>query len=253
MQVQRIKNAINSKNIEDATDKEIAQEFQKIYFLIGLRSQYMPNNEQAVLMFSYIRNNYRLKKLDELFIAFDFYIQGYYCTDIKFYDQFTLQNFNNIMNGYRQYVNDLNFKLREVKPPESQIKILAKEEKISEIEEFLNRKDLTERNLVLIPSYIYENMLKFGYINQTEKEKIELYNRSTKMYEYRLRMDATNFDKFLIMKLNKFVREKEDNFNSIDKEFILEIHQLYQKLSVLNEIKKRQNINKESNKVSSTT
>jgi hypothetical protein len=228
---------MQSKSIQNATDKEIAQELNKIFFLIGLRNQFIPNQDQAKLIVAYIRNNYENRKLDELFLAFDFYIKSYYCDDVKFYDQFSLQNLNLVMNGYRKYINDLNAKLREVKPPET---VIPKTDIQEDIEEYLNRTDLSRRNLVLIPTYIFENMLKLGYINQNEKRKISLYKLATDMHESKLVYEAKDFDKFAIGKLNRFRKEKDYYFENIDDVTVADIRQLYQKLSVLDEIQKYQ-------------
>ena len=240
---------MQSKSIQDATDKEIAQELNKIFFLIGLRNQFIPNQDQAKLIVAYIRNNYEKRKLDELFLAFDFYIKSYYCEDVKFYDQFSLQSLNSIMNGYRKYINDLNSKLREVSPPET---VIPKTDIQEDIEEYLNRTDLSRRNLVLIPTFIYENMLKLGYINQTEKRKVSLYRLATDMYESKLAYEAKDFDKFAIGKLNRFRKEKSYYFENIDDITVSDIKQLYQKLSVLDEIQKRQREKNKENRISST-
>ena len=226
---------MQSKSIKDATESEIAQELKKIFYLIGLRNQFLPNQEQGKLIVSYIRSNYETRKLDELFLAFDFYIKSYYCEDVKFYDQFSLQGLNLIMNGYRKYIIELNSKLREVKPPET---IIPKTDIQEDIEEYLNRTDLNKRNLILIPTYIYENMLKLGYINQTEKRKVSLYRLATDMYESRLAYEAKDFDKYAIGKLNRFRKEKSYYFENIDDITVGDIKQLYQKLSVLDEIQK---------------
>lgn len=239
-----IQAAMQSKSIKDSTDKEIAQELNKIFFLIGLRNQFIPNQDQAKLIVAYIRNNYENRKLYELFLAFDFYIKSYYCEDVKFYDQFTLQSLNLIMNGYRKYINDLNSKLREVKPPTPPVQNIPKNDIHKDIEEYLNRTDLNKRNLVLIPTYIYENMLKLGYINQDEKRKVTLYRVATDLYESRLAYEAKDFDKFAIGKLNRFRKEKSFYFENIDDITVGDIKQIYQKLTVLDEIQKYQKWNK---------
>jgi len=240
-----IQTAMQSKSIKDSTDKEIAQELNKIFFLIGLRNQFIPNQDQAKLVVSYIRSNYESRKLDELFLAFDFYIKSYYCEDVKFYDQFSLQGLNLVMNGYRKYINELNSKLRQVEPPKT---VIPKTDIQEDIDEYLNRTDLSRRNLVLIPTYIYENMLKLGYINQTEKRKVSLYRLAIEMFESRLAYEAKDFDKYAIGKLNRFRKEKGYYFENIDDITVGDIKQLYQKLSVLDEIQKYQRI---KNKVSS--
>jgi hypothetical protein len=241
----KIQTAMQSKWIKQATEKEIAQELNKIFFLIGLRNHFIPDQDQAKLIVAYIRNNYENRKLDELFLAFDFYIKGFYCEDVKFYDQFSLQGLNSVMNGYRKYINELNSKLREVRPPEPVQSNIPKSDIKADIEEYLNRTDLNRRNLVLIPTYIYENMLKLGYINQTEKRKVSLYRLATDLYEYRLRYEAKDFDKSATMKLSRFLKEKSFYFENIDDVTVGDIKQLYQKLSVLDEIQKYQRWNKQ--------
>jgi hypothetical protein len=242
--------AMKSKKIEDATDTELASKFGIIYFMIGLRPQHSPNVQESKTLFAYVRDTYKLRTLDELVLAFKYYVEGKYCEDVKFYDQFTLQNLNLVMNGYRKYINDLNAKLREVKPPTPPEPVIPKTDIQEDIEEYLNRTDLSRRNLVLIPTYIFENMLKLGYINQTEKRKISLYRLATDMYESKLVYEAKDFDKFAIGKLNRFRKEKDYYFENIDDVTVSDIKQLYQKLSVLDEIQKHQRA--KSKKVNTT-
>jgi hypothetical protein len=239
--------AMKSKKIEDATDTELASKFGIIYFMIGLRPQHSPNVQESKTLFAYVRATYKQRTLDELVLAFKNYVEGKYCEDVKFYDQFTLQSLNSIMNGYRKYLIELNSKLREVAPPEP---VIPKTDIQQDIEEYLNRTDLSRRNLVLIPTFIYENMLKLGYINQTERRKVNLYRLATDMYEGKLPYEAKDFDKFAIGKLNRFRKEKSYYFENIDDVTVADIKQLYQKLSVLDEIQKHQ---RSKNKVSSIT
>jgi len=246
MQVSSVMEAMKSKKIEDATDTELASKFGIIYFMIGLRPQHSPNVQESKTLFAYVRATYKQRTLDELVLAFKNYVEGMYCEDVKFYDQFTLQSLNSIMNGYRKYLIELNSKLREVAPPEP---VIPKTDIQQDIEEYLNRTDLSRRNLVLIPTFIYENMLKLGYINQTEKRKVSLYRLATDMYESKLAYEAKDFDKYAIGKLNRFRKEKTYYFENLDDITVGDIKQLYQKLSVLDEIKKHQ---RSKNKVSST-
>lgn len=242
-QVNSVMKAMSSKLIKDSTDQELASKFSIVYFMIGLRPQHLPNAEEAKTLFGYMRQTYPLRTIEEIILAFKNYVELKYCTEIKFYDQFTLINLNSIMNAYRQYVNDLNSKLREVKPPESNI---PKSDIHQDIEEMLNRTDLSKRNLVLIPGYIYDNMFKLGYINQDETTKASLYRIASEIFESRLRHDAENFDKYAIGKLNRFLKEKENYFDDISDINISEIHKIYQKLSVLHEIKKYQRNQKDN-------
>lgn len=229
--------AMKSKLIKDATDQELASKFSVIYFMIGLRPQHTPNTEESKTLFAYVRTTYPLRTLDELRLAFKNYVEQKYCTDVKFYDQFTLINLNAVMNAYRQYVNDLNSKLREVKPPEPENVDYSKE---ADIIEFMNRTDLNKRNLVMIPGYMFDIMDELGYINQSEEDKIILFRMATDIYESRLRQDAQNFDKFAIGRLNRFLKEKQDYFETIDDITVSEVKTIYKKLSCLNENKRYQ-------------
>lgn len=229
---------MKAKLLRDSTNAELAKEFQKIYFIIGLRPQHFPDDNQSVLIFNYLRSSYPLRTLDELFLAFDLAIKGMFEVDeLKVYDQFTIAYLVGIMNAYRKYVNDLNSKI-QYQPPVEQKVILNAQDKRNDIEDYLKRKDLTRRNLIMIPLYIYDNMVELGYINQSENEKIELYKQAVKMYESRLRFEAKDFERNAIGKLNRFIKEKESHFENLDNITISEIKQLYQKLSVLDVIKK---------------
>ena len=236
MQVNSVMEAMKSKLIRDATDQELASKFSVIYFMIGLRPQHIPNPEESKALFAYVRTTYPLRTLDELWLAFKNYVEQKYCEDVKFYDQFTLINFNMIMNAYRQYVNDLNSKLREVKPPVQDVDY-SKEE---DIKEFLQKTNLTTKNLLLIPVYMFDIMEELGYINQSETDKIILFRTATDIYEAKLRKDAEYFDKFAIGKLNRFLKEKQDNFENIDDITVNEVKTIYKRLSCLNENKKYQ-------------
>ena len=243
MQVNLVMEAMKSKLIRDATDQELAAKFSVIYFMIGLRPQHIPNPEESKALFAYVRTTYPLRTLDELWLAFKNYVEQKYCEDVKFYDQFTLINFNMIMNAYRQYVNDLNSKLREVKPP-VQESDYSKEE---DIKEFLEKKNLTKRDLALIPTYMFDIMEELGYINQSETDKIILYKTATEIYEGRLRTEAQFFDKFALQKLNRFLKDKQDNFMVIEDITVKEVKTIYKKLSCLNENRKYQRNNAKNN------
>jgi hypothetical protein len=110
-------------------------------------------------------------------------------------------------------------------------------ERIDEINEYLQRKDLRLSNLYLIPEYLFHNMVRYGFIIQSEKEKITLYKKATDWYHSQLVYNTMSFDKFELKKLNEFKKRYElNNFNNED---IAEIHSLYKKMSVLKLINKK--------------
>lgn len=232
---------MKAKLLKDSTNAELAVEFQKIYFIIGLRPQHFPDDNQSVLIFNYVRSAYPLRTLDELLLAFDLAIKGTFeVEEIKVYDQFTIAYMVGILNRYRQYVNNINSTIPYQAPVPQKV-ILNEDDKRKDIEDYLKRKDLTTRNLIMIPLYIYDNMVELGYINQTEKQKTMLYKKAVDVYESRLRFEAKDFERNAIGKLNRFLKEKEYYFENLDDNTIGEIKQIYQKLSVLDVIEKNKN------------
>ena len=114
---------------------------------------------------------------------------------------------------------------------------LTDKERIDEINEYLQRKDLCLQNLYLIPEYLFHNMVRYGFINQSEKEKITTYKQATEWHLFQLANNTLLGDKFEIRKLKEF-RNCHDSNNYSDKD-ISEIHLLYKKMSVLKVINKK--------------
>jgi len=108
---------------------------------------------------------------------------------------------------------------------------LTDKERIDDINEYLHRTDLRLSNMYLIPEYLFSNMVKYGFINQTEKEKITEFKRATDWYLSELANGCLTGDKFEIKKHNEFKKRYEaSEFNDED---IKQIHLLYKKMSVL--------------------
>ena len=231
-----LRKAMQAKLVRDASNAELAAEFQKIYFIIGLRPHHFPDDNQSVLIFNYLRTSYPLRTLDELFLAFDMAIKGIFeVNELKVYDQFTIAYMVGILNAYRKYVNNINSTI-EYKPPVQQKVIVNQADKQKDIEEYLQRKDLTKRNLIMIPLYIYDNMVELGYIKQSEQRKLQMYKMATDLYEGRLRYDAKDFERNALITLNRFIKQREND--EISDATIQEIKQIYQKLSELDVIQK---------------
>ena len=103
-----INKAITGKRILDSTDSEIAKRLSLIYFMIGLRPHHFPTKEEDVFLFSYIRKNYPNTTLDEIYLAFDLAIKNVLdVSDIKCYDQFSIEYFVRIMTGYYRYAKNI--------------------------------------------------------------------------------------------------------------------------------------------------
>jgi hypothetical protein len=175
-----------SKKIADATNKELAVEFSKVYFLIGLRPQHCPNEEQSKLIFDYIRFHYPVKTIKEIYLAFDLAIHGKYEVDHKVFDQFTIEYFVRIFNAYRKYLVEMHKILQEntkLESPKIEYKVNHHEEMEAEIEEFLQQKQIDFR---FLPIYLYNYLERLNKISLSIEEKKEYYQKAIQYFKKQL-------------------------------------------------------------------
>lgn len=193
-----IHNAFQSKLLSDCSDGEIAQRLSMIYFLIGLRPKHFPTKEEDKVLFTYIRNKYGNRTIDELYLAFDLAINEQLdIDDYKVYDQFSIEYLVRIMNSYRRYVSKT-FIVESKSEPlmlENNI-VISEDEKRKDIEEFLSNRTIDYK---LIPLYLYDWMEQLGYI-RLSKEDREYYK-----------------DKAIHMKLNQLMAEHDKDLSDTTK------------------------------------
>lgn len=228
------------KKIAEASDSEIQETLLKTFVLVGLRMQHYPDKLHNQFLINYIRKEYAHKTLDELQLAFELAIkQQLDIEDYKVYDNFSIEYLVRIMNAYRLWLIAENKKLVKMDDIEVYI-VLTERDKMNDVESYLNRYDLHLRNLHFIPLYIYDYMVELKLLRQSDKQKSLMYKRSLQLFEEQLSIKASSLDKSDIYNYNQFMKQKECGFIDISDIFVVQVENVYKRLSVLDYIKNYQ-------------
>jgi len=241
-QIDIVKKALTGKLIADATDKELSSKLSLVYMLIGLRPQHFPTQEQDVFIFSYIRSHYGQKTLDEINLAFDKAIQGELnLTDVKLYDQFTIEYFVRIMNAYRDWLKKVHQEaMSKLKDIEQEVKVdimqTTKEEKLEDIAEWESKKEL---NFNFIPPYLYDYLTEEGKIMHSPDEKMEIYERACNVRYHELKQEAEGRDKSAVIDYNNFNLMYKQGFRAIKGDEVQRIRNIAKKIGVYEYLKSK--------------
>ncbi len=228
------------KKIGEASDAEIQETLLKTFVLVGLRMQHYPDKLHNQFLINYIRKEYAHKTLDELQLAFELAIkQQLDIEDYKVYDNFSIEYLVRIMNAYRLWLIAENKKLVKMDDIEVDI-VLTERDKMNDVESYLNRYDLHLRNLHFIPLYIYDYMIELKLIYQTDKQKSIMYKMSLQLFEEQLSIKASTLEKSDIYNYNQFMKQKECGFIDISDVNVMQVENIYKRLSVLDYIKNYQ-------------
>lgn len=119
---------IKGKKIKDATDKDLAESFGKIFFLIGLRENSIPNDLETAFLFNEVREEFGNNAIEEIEVAFKKAIKRELKLDddqIKPYGVFSFMYFSLIMSAYRVWASQ-QYRMIEAKlpPTEQELKLL---------------------------------------------------------------------------------------------------------------------------------
>lgn len=245
-QIDIVKKALTGKLIAEATDKELSNRLSLVYMLIGLRPQHFPTQEQDVFIFNYIRSHYGQKTLDEITLAFDKAIQGELdIDDVKVYDQFTIEYFVRIMNGYRQWMKKVHqVAMSRIKEIEQEVKTdimqTSKQEKLDDIAEWEAKKEI---NFNFIPPYLYDYLCEVGKIIHTKEDKIDIYERACNVRYHELKQEAEGRDKSAIADYNKFSLMYKKGYKHITGEEVRRIRNIAKKIGVYEYLKDEKRIN----------
>jgi hypothetical protein len=230
-----IQKAIQSKTIFDAELHEIGQRLAKIYIIVGLRTQHFPSKEIDLFIIQFIKNNYPTRKLDELVVAFEMAVKGELdLEDVKVYDQFTIEYLCRIMNAYSSWIVRYNND-KQVKYQEPEVKQLTDQEKMEEINEWIEKEHI---NYNFLPLYLFDWMTYFKMIDYSEQDKIELYNRAIILRSKELENKALTGDRSDRLYYTRFGEMKRTHFANITKEEEIAIDNIFKKISVIETIKK---------------
>lgn len=212
--------------------------------MIGLRPQHFPSPEEDLFIFNYLRVNFGHKTLDELYLAFDLAIKGELDTDVKVYDQFSIEYLVRIMNAFRIYSNHLikeqSQKPMETLPPPTE----TEQEMIKDVMEYVKNDFYNFRNLMMTPLYLFTICEKLNFINQTEKQKIKMYGKAVQ-YRKDMLKNETIIDIRHNREYQKFIKDLENNtLSSFEIQFISDI---YKRMSILEYLIEKRKCLKEEN------
>lgn len=225
----------NEKTIEHTTDGEIAQILASIYVLIGLRANHIPTKEQGLFYIDFIRRNFNTRKPREISIAFELAVLGKLdIDDANPYDQFTMEYFSKIMNGYRKWFNEQAQNYKQPEPQQIEYK-MTDQEKHDDIAEYLQRKNI---NINFIPVYLYNWMEQLNYFKLSIEEKKEVFNRAAKLHQQQLRKEAEQSGNY--KEINKFINQLEKGLTHLEQSEKENIRNLARKMVVFDYIKKYQ-------------
>jgi len=119
--------AISKPRIINEPIETLKESLRQIFFLVGLRAEQIPADEEKGFLIQYIAENYGGHTADEVTLAFKMAIQGALkidYKDVKCYGIFSPMYFTTIMDAYRDWARE-QIKLlpkpiekRELKPME---------------------------------------------------------------------------------------------------------------------------------------
>lgn len=234
--IQTISNNLNGKLIRDSNDADIQKTLLQVFILIGLRTNHFPDELTNKFIINYIRKEFHHRTLEELLFAFDLAIKQEYNFDCKVYDNFSIEYLVRIMTGYRSWLFEKNKTIKKVEPEIQIVNNYTKAEKLKDVDEYLNRADLNTSNLHLIPLFIFDNMKDLGMIDLSDEKIVKRYSKSLKIYESYLFQEASKLKSDAIKKYNRFLKYKQDEFQNLAQDIIIEIENIYKRYSVLQNI-----------------
>lgn len=111
--------AIKQPKICTAPLEELKQALRTIFFLIGLRAEQIPVDEEKTFLLQYIVENYGGHTAEEIKLAFKMAIQGKLkleYSEVRSYGIFSPMYFTIIMDAYREWAREQAEKLNRTPP-----------------------------------------------------------------------------------------------------------------------------------------
>jgi len=221
--VNRAKNALTDKLIENCTEEEIKPKLLLIYSMVGLRVTHYPQGQEKQDLHDYIRLKYGKKTLSEFVLAFDLAINNELdlkTDDIKIYDQFTISYLAMVMSAYKSWLNKI-WQTNKSKPAIVELeekKEVSDEEKL----EWLNEWKRDDIIVDLIPIHFYDYLIQFNLVEITPKIKWEAIERATQSIKSSLQVaigECKTTD--ALREFGEFEKMEKDGFTGKLKEQIL--------------------------------
>lgn len=111
--------AISKPRIINTPLEELKKALRQVFFLIGLRADQIPVEEEKAFLIQYIIENYGGHTADEITLAFKMAIQGKLKLDykeVRSYGIFSPMYFTIVMDAYREWAKEQSEKLLRNEP-----------------------------------------------------------------------------------------------------------------------------------------
>jgi hypothetical protein len=195
--------ALSTKKIESCSEKEISKMLKVLFLMVGIRNKHLPDKVETDFLLLFIKRNYAKKTMDEFLLAFNLALNGMldlHADDVKVFDVFSCEYLSRIMNGYRHW-------LKRVMKDKETLSIFNVPQKLLEPQKELSAKewkqwieDSKHLPFALIPSVIYDHLLKNKKIKLSEKEKTDYKDMAIRYHTSTLTLFTKEFTEFTEMK-----------------------------------------------------
>jgi len=168
-QTEVVRKALSGVKVCEAEDNDLYRTLSIIYLIVGLRPHHFPTKQEDTVILGFLREEYALKTLDELILAFKLAMKGELdLEDVKVYDQFTCEYLARVMTAYRKWLKEVDSKVIPAPPPAIENKEEVTPDEIIEI-----AKGCLKYDWRLIPVRAYTILYNQGKRN-TEDQKEEI-------------------------------------------------------------------------------
>lgn len=228
--------AIKTKRINECWDSEVQDQLSKIYVLIGLRSIHYPQKDVAIFNIQFIKQNFGNRTIGEIYLAFELAITGKSdCGDVKPYDQFTMEYFSRIMNGYRTYLNH-NTPITQLEAEISTKKEIPMLPTTPQ-SEVIEWSEMPLRKYSLYPLYLYDVLMNGNFITLSAEERFSYIEKAIKVLLSEIEHDGMNYENYKTN--NKYKKYLERGVHNLTKDELKEFTNVAKKLVIYEYFKAR--------------
>lgn len=97
---------MEAKKLKDATIAEMDVMFRRCATLVGLRTQFFPNDLELLVLYQFIQENYGNMSIEDVNLAFTKVATGELGDDCKLYDYFSPIYFGTVMKKYKNWAGE---------------------------------------------------------------------------------------------------------------------------------------------------
>jgi hypothetical protein len=166
--------ALQSESLHDATNEQISQVLRLAMVMIGLRAQNWPNEEEKIILLSFIRAKYGRHKLAELRLAFELAVSGSLElgeSGATCYENFSCEYVGRIMAAYRKWA-EIQHKELPNEPPAGLLEYrMPRIDWAAEWEELQETAKNGNIDRVIIPTMLYDWLVENGILVLSGEDK----------------------------------------------------------------------------------